>query len=291
VELHPGTNVCVIDSLLQLFECRQGARFHPDRAAITVEIADFIRDHYRLTPDWNRDMERGHSNFTTVLSNFAWLWMAGNLLPHAEGLPLLLELRGGGADGTEIDTGHIGVHGVPRHWNGQVFAIHGHAQHHVPVWWERDGLIYNSTASTEAQMIDTVSLPDASPAMVHALLHQFQPLAIFHSPEPEDDEGRQTMDRLGATPASHGFQPEERGVFQACLKAIWNDGARESHDYCVLNIPGEYPPIYSGHFAMHQLESESLHSAHGHPKWAIILNTQGCLAARTSYAASRAAAR
>jgi hypothetical protein len=254
-----------------------------------VEIADFIRDHYRFTPDWNRDMERRQTNFTTVLSNFAWLWMAGNLLPPATGLPLLIELMGGGAHGTTIDPCHITVHGVPRHWNGHVFAIHSFAQHHVPVWWKRDGRFHNSATSSEAQMIDGVALPDASPALVHALLHRFQPLDLFYTIEPEDEEGRQAMELLGAMALASGFHPEEIGVFQACLKSIQNDGARGPNDYCIVRILGEYPPIYTGHYTMCELESRSLHAAQGHPKWAIILNIHGCVPARTSYAAPAAA--
>eukprot|EP00972_Heterocapsa_arctica_P026633 3920403-Heterocapsa_arctica.AAC.1 len=94
-------------------------------------------------------------------------------------------------------------------------------------------------------MINTVALPDASPALIHALLHRFQPLDLFHTIEPEDVEGRHAMERLGATAAARGFQAEELGVFQACFKTIQNDGARGPNDYCIMCILGEYPPIYA----------------------------------------------
>eukprot|EP00972_Heterocapsa_arctica_P067996 10037823-Heterocapsa_arctica.AAC.1 len=110
-------------------------------------------------------MERRQIEYTFALSNFAWLWMASNFLPHTSGRPLLLDTRGSGSDGTTIDPGHIAVHGIPRQWNGHVFAIHSFAQHHVPIWWLRNGRYCNSAPGTRMQMTSPVALPDAPPAL------------------------------------------------------------------------------------------------------------------------------
>eukprot|EP00972_Heterocapsa_arctica_P060367 8903245-Heterocapsa_arctica.AAC.1 len=67
------------------------------------------------------------------------------------------------------------------------------------------------------------------------------------------------------------------------------DGARSAAYFCILTVEGAYPLIAVNNEDLTELLSRSIYAPDSPPRWAIILNTHGCVAAPTSYAAHEAA--